>query len=194
MKYFQINFKNSHADRHAPFTEQKVRGCNTPWLTTEIRSKLHERDYWLGKARKSGKEMDCPIYRRLRNAVSSSIRSSKSNFMRSTLRENINSLKTFWNQIKKCFPIKERKDSRSKVFVIDGETVSDKKVIADGFASYFANIGKNLQDKLLTLIKPIWKHHDHSMLAINLNPANCAFLFHRTNSMQIRTIVKRLAW
>ena len=179
-------------DKHAPFTEHKVRGCDCPWLTREIRSKIHERDYWLKKARKSGKEFDWSIYRRLRNAVSSSIRSSKSNFMRSTLRENINFPKNFWNQVKKCFPIKERKDSRSKVFVIDGETLSDKKVIADGFASYFANIGKNLQDNLLALINPIWKHHDHSMLASNLNPANCTFLFQRTNSIQIRNIVKRL--
>ena len=90
------------------------------------------------------------------------------------------------------FSHQRRKDSRSKVFVVDGETVSDKKVIADGFASYFANIGKNLQDNLLALINPIWKYHDHSMLASNLNPANCTFLFQRTNSIQIRNIVKRL--
>ena len=56
-------------DKHAPFTEQKVRGHDCPWLSSEIRSKIHERDYWLKRARKSGKELDWSTYRRLRNVV-----------------------------------------------------------------------------------------------------------------------------
>ena len=39
----------SAMDKHAPFTEQKVRGCDCPWLTREIRSKIHERDHWVKK-------------------------------------------------------------------------------------------------------------------------------------------------
>ena len=56
-------------DKHAPFTDQKVRGRDCPWLSRDIRSKIHERDYWLKRARKSGKELDWSTYRRLRNVV-----------------------------------------------------------------------------------------------------------------------------
>ena len=37
-------------DKHAPLMTKKVRGCNCPWMTKEIRLKMNERDYWPRKA------------------------------------------------------------------------------------------------------------------------------------------------
>ena len=36
-------------DKHAPLMERSVRGRDCPWLTSEIKHKIRERDYYLGK-------------------------------------------------------------------------------------------------------------------------------------------------
>ena len=94
-------------DKHAPFTDQKVRGRDCPWLSSEIRSKIHERDYWLKRARKSGKELDWSTYRRLRNVVTRLIRNSKSKYTRNLFRENVNTPNNFGNTLRNVFPQKK---------------------------------------------------------------------------------------
>ena len=103
-------------DKHVPLTKKKVQGRDCPWLKNEIRSKMNERDYWLRKVRKTGKENDWSSYRRLRNAVTRIIRYSKATYTRSVFQENINRPKQFWEQIKKCYPTKSSKEGSSKVF------------------------------------------------------------------------------
>ena len=105
----------SVTDKHATLTKKKVKGRDCPWLTNEIRSKMNERDYWLKKARKTGKENDWSTYRRLRNAATRIIRYSKATYTRSVFQENINRPKQFWEHIKKCYPAKSSKDRSSKV-------------------------------------------------------------------------------
>ena len=53
-------------DKHAPLTKKRVRGRDSPWFTNEIKTKTYERDYYLRKARKSGKQIDWSTYSLLR--------------------------------------------------------------------------------------------------------------------------------
>ena len=64
-------------DKHAPLNKKRVRGRDRPWLTSELKTKAHERNYYLRKARRSGKEINWSTYRRLRNDMTRSIRQSK---------------------------------------------------------------------------------------------------------------------
>ncbi len=138
-------------DKHAPMTEKMVRGRDCPWLTTEIKSKIKERDFFLRKARKSEMTTDWLI----RNTVTQDIRQRKANYNRSLFSENINSPTQFWNQIKKCYLTKEKKLVTSEVFDIDETTTLDKTSISipNGFCKYFTNVGKTLQMTLTTLGK-----------------------------------------
>ena len=82
------------------------------------------------------------------------------------------------------------KGSNSKVFNIDGNVTSDTKKIANGFSKFFAKIGRNLQQKLISLSNSTWKHHDHSFWGYSLNPRNSIFKFQKTNISQIKNIIK----
>ena len=88
-------------DKHAPLVEKQVRRRNCPWLTHEIKGNMNDRDYYLRKARRTGREMDWSTYRRLRNQCNRLIRHSKANYMRNTFAENRNNSKSFWKQVKK---------------------------------------------------------------------------------------------
>ena len=74
------SFITAVVDKHAPLMEQSVRGRDCPWLTSEIKQKIRERDYYLRKARRSNTENDWSTYRRLRNSVTSAIKNSKANY------------------------------------------------------------------------------------------------------------------
>ena len=174
-------------DKHVPLAKKKVQGRDCPWLTNEIRSKMNERDYWLRKARKMGKENDWSSYRRLRNAVTRIIRYSKATYTRSVFQE-----KQFWEQIKKCYPTKSSKEGSSKVFEINGELTSEKKIISNKFCMFFATIGRKLQNTLPVLVNQIWKHHEHSTLGHTQNPKKFTFNLKMTSIKDIRDILTKL--
>ena len=134
--------------KHAPLTKKKVQGRNLPCLTNEIKSKMNKRDYWLRKARKSQNENDWSTYRRLRNAVTRTIRYSKATYTRSVFQENIKSPKQFWKEVNKCYPTKSSKEQNNQVFQINGENISNKKTISNKFCDFFTTIGKRLHNTL----------------------------------------------
>ena len=82
------------------------------------------------------------------------------------------------------------KGSNSKVLNIDGNVTSDTKKIANGFSKFFAKIGKNLQQKLISLSNSTWKYHDHSFWGNSFNPRNRIFKFQKANISQIKNIIK----
>ena len=179
-------------DKNAPLTKKKVQGQDSPWLTNEIRLKMNERDYWLRKARKMGKENDWSTYRRLRNATTRIIRYSKATYTRSVFQENINRPEQFWEQIKKCYPTKSSKERGSKVFEINGELTFEKKTISNEFCMFFATIGRRLQNTLPALVNQIWKHHEHPTLDHKQNPKKSTFNFKMTSTKDIRDILTKL--
>ena len=104
---------------------------------------MDERDYYLKRARKSGKENDWSSYRQLRNIVTRIIRYNKATYMRSILWENIDGPAKFWNQIKRCFPIKSRNHRASIVFEIEGVPMDRQHQIANGFCTLLAILEEN---------------------------------------------------
>ncbi|CAB4037008.1 Hypothetical predicted protein [Paramuricea clavata] len=173
-------------------TEKMVRGRDCPWLTTEIKSKIKERDFFLRKARKSEMTTDWLAYKKLRNTVTQDIRRSKANYNRSLFSENINSPTQFWNQIKKCYPAKEKKLVTSKVFDIDETTTTDKTSIANGFCKYFTNVGKTLQTSLITLGNTVWENHDHKKLSKRINQKELQFTFEKVSASNMVKLLRQL--
>ena len=70
--------------------EKQVHERDCSWLTHEIKRNTIERDCYLRKARKTGRETDLSTYRRLRNVCARLIRYSKTNFTRNIFAENSN--------------------------------------------------------------------------------------------------------
>ena len=110
-----------------------------PWLTSEIKSKIKERDFYLRKAKRTGAELDWFTYRRMRNRVTLVIRKSKANHSRTLFRENIKSPNEFWKKIKQIYP-KENNSANVKMFKIDEEPVTDKQKNSNSFCSFFTNV------------------------------------------------------
>ena len=66
-------------NRHAPFIEKRVKDRFSPWLSSEIRQQMNNRDKALRKARKTNNKTDWHFYKTLRNRCTNSIREAKRN-------------------------------------------------------------------------------------------------------------------
>ena len=173
----------SVVNKHAPIMVKKVRGRKCPWLISEIQRAMVERDYYLRKARGTGREVYWSMYTRPRNDVTKKIRHSKTAYARSIVKDHISHPKQFWNQIEKSFRVKQPKEVPSDVFTINGNSTTDKQEIANGFCRFFAEISKRIKASVFSIsaISSIWKHHNNACVTEKLNPARSCFIFQRTS-------------
>ena len=151
---------------------------------------MNDRDYYLRKARRTGRETDWSTYRRLRNQCTRLIRHSKT---RNIFAENSNNPKIFWKQVKKIYPAKPTMSNLSKSFEIGGKVTSDSKVIANAFYNYFTNIGiKRLKSTLMNLANTTWPYIDWNELSNSINPNEYRFEFKDVSEITVLCILKKL--
>ena len=163
-------------------------------MTTKIQKAIKDRYYHLKKARKTNKEIHWSTYRRLKNSVINMIRSSKSKLHKTSLQENINDPKAFWKHVKNCFPTKTNQTPTSKSFVVNGELISNDKAIANGFCSFFSNIGILLQNGVISIQDRIWQNHDKERISLEnkVNPKKKRFTFKVVFLRDVLSALKRL--
>ena len=144
-------------NRHAPFIEKRVKDRFSPWLSSEIRQQMNNRDKALRKARKTNKKTDLHFYKTLRNRCTNSIREAKTNCNKNLLAENSNNPSRFWKIIKEIIPIKCKNATSRLLFdEADSKKVSDPVKISNTFCSFFTNVASTLKRNTLLLKDFIW--------------------------------------
>ena len=101
-----------------------------PWLTSDLKQLMHERDYHHKKALSTNKELHWSNYKRLRNTVNTRMRKEKSNYYSNQLAEEKDS-KEMWRTLHKIVPKKTKTVPPSG----DGLTAS----CLNGFFTSFAD-------------------------------------------------------
>ena len=66
-KFLQI------VDKHAPIRIKRVRSKNSPWITADLKERMHNRDTLKIKAIKSNDPHDWANFKRMRNKVNTEI-------------------------------------------------------------------------------------------------------------------------
>lgn len=87
-------------DLHAPITTKQVTRPMAPWLTSEIRTKLKERDMLYKNSKRSGNPNLMSQYRLHRKQLKSVIRNAKSEHLRLLLSEHLDSSK-MWSVLRR---------------------------------------------------------------------------------------------
>ena len=73
---WKIKFLNV-VDTHAPLRTKQVRSKRSPWITSELKKRIHERDIMKLKATRSKYPQDWGEFQQLRNKVNSNIKIAK---------------------------------------------------------------------------------------------------------------------
>ena len=134
-------------NRHAPLITKRINGRPCPWLTSNVRAELNDRDAAQRRWRRTKDEGDWNIYRRKKNRCTNRIRQARNNYYIELLTENQNNSKKFWNHIRKLLPKSNAKSNAVEKLQDNGTTVTSAKDKANMFCNYFADVARNLKKK-----------------------------------------------
>ena len=95
------NLFNDVADSNAPQIHVRARGLKVPWLTTEIRKLMKERDNLHKLALKTNSELYWSSFKRMRNAVTLKLRREKEHYYDNQFQENELNPKGTWKNFKR---------------------------------------------------------------------------------------------
>ena len=180
-------------DNHAPLKERTVRGRDCPWLNHNLKKAMRERDFLLSKAKKSGTENDWSAYKRKSNLVTKMQRQNIIKYNQDLLNEHADKPKSFWKQIKKCFPSKKSENSQPpNVFTENGVQINEKKQIAEHFCSFFTNVAVKLQGTIPTLTSFIWNQSNLKQLRQLINTQNLFFSFKQVSPEYVMKVIANL--
>lgn len=142
-------------DHHAPIISKRVRGRKSPWLTKELKQKMHQRDYLKKKAISLNDNLLWEQYRKAKNQTTNAIKLAKKTYCTERLENNEKNPRETWKIINTLLSRNVNNSSIVQELKIDGQTVTSSSEIADKFNDFFTNIGETLAHSLeQTGIKP----------------------------------------
>ena len=118
------------SDRHAPMVTHRLKDRKNPWITHEIVQLMYQRDHVKQKAVKFKCQTKWKSYRKLRNQITTLIRTEKNKYWLQQTKQCVNNPKNVWKVLNKVIT--------SKNMIPPPNDMS-----ADELNEYFCTIGEN---------------------------------------------------
>ena len=139
----------SIVDKHAPLRRTRVCTRSSPWITSELKKRMHNRNIQKIKAIKSKDPIDWMQFRKQRNIVNNEIRLAKQSYYHNSFNEyKVNSRKT-WQTINELTSRKSGKESVTSLKV-NGVSITNPTMLSNEFNNHFATIGSKLASNIST--------------------------------------------
>ena len=119
---------------------------NVPWLTKGIRVSLENSRSFYKQSHKS--DCDREIYKNYKKILDRVIRTSKKNHYNNKVKGAGKDSRKIWSILNEVIDRKQCKHKMPTNFDINGETISDKQMIAKAFNNYFASIGTDMAGQI----------------------------------------------
>ena len=127
-------------DKHAPMKSKRVRARSSPWITLELKNKMHDRDVLKIKLTKSNDSQDWSNFRKQRNIVNREIRLAKQVYYQTRFSEYKADSRKTWQTINELTSRNSGKTSITSLKV-NGLSVTDRDELSNKFNDHFASIG-----------------------------------------------------
>ena len=139
-------------NQHAPIKQSRVKGIHMPWLTSELRSLMQERDFHHRKAVKSNSSHHWKMFRNLKNKINMLVKKSKADHYRNLIDNNKGNSGELWKSLNK---ITSRK-STSYPSCIEADNVSNTDLVsvAEALNLHFSMIGTKLAQNIKRCFLP----------------------------------------
>ena len=85
---WKSSFVSSIVNKDAPLRTMYVRTRSSPWITSELKKPMHDRDILKIKATKSNHSNDWPLFIKQRNIVNSEIRLAKKAYFQNSFNKH----------------------------------------------------------------------------------------------------------
>ena len=179
-----LDFFLAILNKHSPTVTLKIRGKTAPYVTSEIRKMIRQRD---SKANKTGSKYLWQAYQQMRNKVGCRLRKSKQGYFTKKIEDSRGNLKSTWKILRQ---VTGKGDSATAVDRIKYENneISDEKKISDICNHHFVSIG----DKLSRNIAQTQLSAKETLRSFNVLPSEPKFTFKLVTPVQVYDILKKL--
>ena len=145
------------ADLHAPIKKRRVRKTCAPWLTTEIKHLMWERDRLKQIAVLTNEESAWFNFKNLKNQVNFKIRENKTQYYNSFFNDNLGDSKKTWNGINTILS-KNKNLTHTEKVVVDDAIINDPLGVSNAFNRHFTGIGPKLAAKIPVNLNANYDH------------------------------------
>ena len=130
-------------NKHAPLAKIRVKGNNLPYVTTEVRRLIQQRDFLQKKANKTGLNYLWQASQWLTHKVTYLLGKLRSYYYSNQIEENSSDMKRMWKILKQAMN-KESKTVTIDKIMSDNHEITDKALISDAFNEQFSSVAERL--------------------------------------------------
>ena len=134
-------------DKHAPIQHIRKKSSSIPWLTSEIKKLLFDKDKKKRRAMITKLNADWDDYKASRNKVNIALRQAKADYYRNKIATQNNNPKEAWKTINSLLGRSFSDTSVNELKVNDANLTSPGE-IAEAFNTYFSNVGPILANSM----------------------------------------------
>jgi len=182
------NIFSSVIDRHAPIRTKRVGTFKSPWITQQLKQRMHERNVLKLKAIRSNDPSDWRALKKCCNAVNNEVKLVKEMYYRNAFQENEGNSRKTWGIINK---LTSRKSKNLHINEIkqNGTSTFNSQELSETFIDHFATIGPKLANEIPLNVNSL-SHLDY-LHGLRSNYAT--FELKPTNSSIVLSLLSRLS-
>ena len=177
-KTFSLDILN----KPAPITKIKIKGNCLPFVTSEIKLLIRQRDYLRAKANKTGSNILRQAFVQIKNKVNYKLALLGKNYYSRKIEENKGNLRNTWKILQQATGQGNKTNTLDKIFYNNQEISVDNEK-AKVCNEHFIAVGKKLAEDIPST--------DESPTA-NITPAKTKFKFGYITVAQIENVINRL--
>ena len=175
----------SIVNSHAPIKTKRVRSGKVPWITSDLRKGMRDRDVAKRKAIKSNNPQDWAMYKRLRNRINGEVKSTKASYYANAfIQFNGDSRKTwqFINELKS----RQKNNASVKELKLNENSVTNSHELSNAFNDHFSTIGTKLANEVPLVT-------DGSSYADYIVSSDNKFIFSPISSSNVFSLLNKLS-
>ena len=128
--------------------EFKCKLQNKPWLTKSLINACKKKNAMYTTFIETKLKSDEDKYKIYKNKLTKILRNAEKSFYNEQITNQKNNIKATWKLLNKVIRGTSNTDKLPEMFIENGREIRDKKGIANGFNSFFINVGPNLAKQI----------------------------------------------
>ena len=84
------------ANRHAPIKKNRIKGAKTPWMTSDLKNAMRDRDFHHAKAIKTNSKCHWEMYKKMKNFMNKEVKKCKAEYYSDLINKNKGNPSELW--------------------------------------------------------------------------------------------------
>ena len=138
----------SSVDKHAPLKTKRIRNKKSPWITSELLSKTHKRDYLKKDALSANDQALWEEYKHARSQANNAIKLAKKRYFSDKLEISKANPRDTWKLINELSSRKSSKLSNISEIEVGNQIINSSVDMAEAFNNHFTDISQSLAQEI----------------------------------------------